>query len=80
MMKNVVLSIWIFKEAKAVKTLLDTHYSFLNKSFQVYVEDDNGILIEYDIIKAINFNGSISGTTAVLVYTENLFGNRSLKK
>ena len=31
------------------------------------MEDENKILIEYDIVKEISFNGGISGTTAVLV-------------
>ena len=62
------------------KKRLDTHYLFLNKKFQAYVEDDNNILIEDDILKAIRFNGVISGTTAVIVDVENIFGNRSLKK
>ena len=32
--KNVVLSRWIFSEAKTGKTRSDTHYSFLNKHFK----------------------------------------------
>ena len=35
---------------------------------QAYVEDDNDILIEDDIMKAISFNGGISVTTAILFY------------
>ena len=44
------------------------------------MEDDNDILIEYDIVKATIFNGGISGTNAVFVDTENIFGNRYLKR
>ena len=44
------------------------------------MEDDNDILIEDDIVKAISFNGGISGTTSVLVDYIDLFGKRSLKK
>ena len=44
------------------------------------MEDDNEILIEDDIANAIIFNGGISGTTAVLVDAENIFGKRALKK
>ena len=51
--KNVVLIIWILKEQKTGKTRLDTHYSFINKKFHAYVEDENAILIEDDIMKAI---------------------------
>ena len=51
---DVVLSRWIFTEAQTVKTRLDTHYLFLNKTFQAYVEYDNDILIEDDIVKAVN--------------------------
>ena len=44
------------------------------------MEDDDDILIKDDILKAISFNGGISGTTSVLVDAENIFGKRSLKK
>ena len=37
---------------------------FISKyKFQAYVEDENDILIEDDIVKSISFNGGISGTT-----------------
>ena len=75
-----MLSIWIFTEAQTGKTQLDTQYSFLNKSFQAYVEDENEILIEDDIMKAISFNEGIYVTTSVLVDVVNLFGKRALKK
>ena len=32
---------------------MDTHYSFLNKCFESYVEYDNDILIEDVIVEAI---------------------------
>ena len=48
--------------------------------FQSYVEDDNDILIEDDILKAVIFNGGIYGTTSVLVDVGNLFGKQALKK
>ena len=44
------------------------------------MEDENYILIEDDIVKAISFKGVISGTTAVLVDVANHFGKISLKK
>ena len=44
------------------------------------MEDDNEIIIEYDIMKAISFNEGIYGTTAVLVDAKNIIGKRSLKK
>ena len=44
------------------------------------MEDYNDILIEDGILKAIHFNGSISGTAAVLVGAVSLFGKRLLKK
>ena len=44
------------------------------------MEDDNGILIEGDIVNAVSFNGGISGTTDVLVDTVNLFRKIALKK
>ena len=44
------------------------------------MEDDNDILIEDYIVKAIIFNGGISGTTAVLVGAAALFGKRALQK
>ena len=75
-----MLSRWIFTEAHTGKTRLDTHYSFINKTFQAYVEYDNEILIEDDIVKATSFNGGIFGTTTVLVDAENIFGKRALKK
>ena len=78
--RNVVLRRWIFTEAQTGKTRLETHYSFLNKKIQAYVENDNEILIEDDIVKGISFNGGIYGTTAVIVNADNLFGKISLKK
>ena len=71
---------WIFIETQTGKTRLDTQYSFINKKIQAYVEDDNGILAEDDIMKAISFNGGISGTTDVLVDTANFFGKGILKE
>ena len=71
---------WIFTEVQTGKTRLDTLYSFLNIKFQVYVEDNNGILIEDDIVKGISFNGGISRTAAVIVDAANIFGKRTLKK
>ena len=44
------------------------------------MENDNDILIEDDIVRAIIFNGGISGTTDVLVDAENLFGKRASNK
>ena len=44
------------------------------------MEDDHDIIIEDDIVKAISFNGGISGTTDVLVDAGNIFGKRALKK
>ena len=44
------------------------------------MEDDNDILIEDDIVKAISFNGGVSGITAVLFDEANLFGKRYLNK
>ena len=79
-MKNVVLSRWIFTEAQTGKTRLGTHYSFLNKKIQAYVEDENVILVEYYIVKDISFSGGIPGTTAVLVDAKKIFGKRALNK
>ena len=72
--ENVVLIIWIFTEAQTRKTRLNNHYSFINKKFQAYVEDDNNILIEDDTIKAIRFNEGISGTTDVIVDAASIIG------
>ena len=44
------------------------------------MEDDNDILIESYIVKAVSFNGCISVTTYVLLDAAALFGKRSLKK
>ena len=44
------------------------------------MEDDNYILIEDDIVKAIGFNGGTYGSRYVLVDAENIFGKRALKK
>ena len=44
------------------------------------MEDDNYILIEDDIVKAIIFNWRIYGTTSVPVDALNIFGKRALKK
>ena len=57
--------------------ILTIHFSI---KFQAYVGNENDILIEDDIVKAISFNGGISGTTSVLVDAENLFGKRALNK
>ena len=77
--KNRMLIRWISTEAYTGKTQLDTHYSFLDKKFQSYVEDKNDILIEDGIINSISFNGDISGTTYVIVNAADMFGNRAFK-
>ena len=41
---------------------------------------DNDILIEYYIVKAISFNGGISGTSDVLLGEEDIFCKRALNK
>ena len=43
------------------------------------MEDENDILIEYDIVKALIFNEGIYGTTDVLVDAKNLFGKKASK-
>ena len=43
------------------------------------MKDDNDILIEDDIVRAVSFNGGVSGKTAVIVDAENLFDKRVLK-
>ena len=43
------------------------------------MEDYNEILTEYDIVKAISFNGGIFGTTAVIADASNIFGKRAFK-
>ena len=43
------------------------------------MEYDNDVLIEYDIMKTVSFNGGISVTTSVLVDAVNIFRNRSSK-
>ena len=75
-----VLRIWIFTKAQTRKIRLGTHYSSINKKIQAYVEDDNDITIEDDIVKYISFNVGISGTTAVIVDAATFFGNISSKK
>ena len=55
--------------------ILTIHFSF---EIDAYVEDENVKIIEDDILKAISFNGGISGTTAVLVDAEALFGKIAL--
>ena len=44
------------------------------------MQDENDILIEDDIVKAIIFNGGISGNTSVIVDADNIFGKIALKK
>ena len=44
------------------------------------MEDDNEIITKDDILKAISFNGGISGTTAAIVDAEDIFGKRALKR
>ena len=56
--------------------ILTIHFSI---KFQAYVEDDNDIIIEDDIVKAMSFYGRIYGTTAVLIDVVDLFGKGSLR-
>ena len=44
------------------------------------MEDENNILIEYDIVKGISFNGDTSGTSNVIVNVADLFSKRALNK
>ena len=44
------------------------------------MEDENDILVEYEIVMSVGFNGDISVTAAVLVHAEIIFGKRDLKK
>ena len=57
--------------------ILTIHFSI---KCQAYVEDDNDILIEDDIVKEKIFNGVNSVTTDVLVDEADLFGKDSLKE
>ena len=49
------------------KSKLDIHFSFLNTKFKSFVEDENDIVIEDNIAKAIAFAGSVQGTTSKLI-------------
>ena len=44
------------------------------------MKDENDILIEDGILKAISFSGGIYGTSDVLFGAVNLIGKRTLKK
>ena len=44
------------------------------------MEGEEFILIEYNIVKAVSFNGGISGTTAILVDAKNNFVKRALER
>ena len=51
---------------------------YFSVKIQAYVEDDNDILFEDDIVKSVGFNGCIYGTTSVVVDKVNLFGKIAL--
>ena len=59
---------------------MDTHFSYLNVQFKSYIEGDNDILIEDDIVKAMKFNGGIAGTTVVLVDATSLGNKKAINK
>ena len=65
---------WIFTEAQTGKGRLDTHFSYLNIVFKSFVADDNDIKTEPDIFRALQFNGGVAGSTAVLVNLTRLTG------
>ena len=44
------------------------------------MEDDNNIIIEYDMVKGISFNGGISGTSNFIVNAAALFSKIALNK
>ena len=44
------------------------------------MEGEEFILIEYNIVKAVSFNGGISGTTTILVDAKNNFVKRALER
>ena len=50
------------------------------KQIEAYVKYENDILIEYNIVKVISFNGYTYGTTYVLVDAAKLVVKRASKK
>ena len=56
--------------------LLTIHFSI---KFQAYVEDDNDLPIENNIVKDTSFNGGIYGTSDVFVDAGTIFGERACK-
>lgn len=78
--KMPIISKWIFTEAQTGRGKLDTHFSYLNKVFRSYVEDGNNILIEEDILDALEFNDGVAGTTGILLDCSKLTGDAISKK
>ena len=69
----------IHKSIDSKNTIAYSLFIYQQK-FQAYVEDDNGILIEDDILEYMGFNVFIFGTTTAIVDAENLVGRISLEK
>ena len=62
-----VISKWIFTEVQTGKSKLDAHFFFLNIKLKSFVEDDNDIVVEDNVVQEIWSLGSIKGTTTYLV-------------
>ena len=62
-----VISRWIFTEAQASKSKLDAHFSFSNIKLNSFVENDNNIVVEDNIVQEISSLGGVKGTTVYLV-------------
>ena len=65
--KLLVISRWIFAEAQTSKRKLDAHFSFLNIKLKSFVEDDNYIIVEDNIVQGISSLDGVKGTTVYLV-------------
>ena len=69
----------IYRSTERKNTTGYSLFSFKQQN-QAYVEDENDIFIEGDIVKAISFIGGISGTTSVHVDAVNFFGEIAFKE
>ena len=62
-----VISRWIFTEAQGSKSKLDAHFSFSNIKLNSFVENDNNIVVEDNIVQEISSLCGVKGTTVYLV-------------
>ena len=58
---------WINMEAYTGKDFIDTHFSFINRRLEAYVNNGNNVTTQQEIFEALSWKNGLAGTTTYVL-------------